>query len=63
MATAPLGHADPLLRDHDVAWRPIDIIGSGSRRTATGQPRLLFLRLTHMVSRRTATGGQPPTFF
>jgi len=27
MATARLGHADLLLRDHDVAWRAIDLIG------------------------------------
>jgi hypothetical protein len=27
MATARLGHADWLLRDHDVAWRAIDLIG------------------------------------
>ena len=37
MATARLGQADLLLRDHDAAWRAIDLIGSGSRRTATGQ--------------------------
>jgi hypothetical protein len=27
MATARLGHADLSLRDHDVAWRTIDLIG------------------------------------
>jgi hypothetical protein len=36
MATARLGHANLLLRDHDVAWHATDLIGSGSRRTATG---------------------------
>jgi len=54
MATARLGHADLLLRDHDVAWRTIDRIGSGSRRTATGQPRILFVMLRRMGSCRTA---------
>jgi len=51
MATARLGQADLLLRDHDVAWRAIDLIGSGSRRTATGQPRVSLVRLTPMGSR------------
>jgi len=54
MATARLGHADLLLRDRDVAWRTIDLIGSGSCRTATGQPRLPFLRLTPMDRYRDA---------
>jgi hypothetical protein len=27
MATARLGQADLLLRDHDLAWRDIDLIG------------------------------------
>jgi hypothetical protein len=44
MATARLGYADLLLRDQDLAWGAIDLIGSGSRRTATGQPRVSLSR-------------------
>jgi hypothetical protein len=54
MATARLGYADLLLRDQDLAWGAIDLIGSGSRRTATGQPRvsLSLVRSTPMGNRR-----------
>ena len=41
MATACLGHADPLLRNYDLAWRAIDLTGSGSRRTATEEGVLI----------------------
>jgi hypothetical protein len=54
MATARFSHADLSLRDHDVAWRAIDLIGSRVRGTATGQPRVLFVRLTRIASCRTA---------
>ena len=31
MATARLGHADLLLRDHDVAWRAVGLLADTSK--------------------------------
>jgi hypothetical protein len=44
MATARLGHADLLLRDHDAAWRAIDLMDSRRYRDA----RRAALRLTRI---------------
>ena len=37
MATARLGHTHLLLRDHDVAWRAIDLIGQSPLVDAHGR--------------------------
>jgi hypothetical protein len=56
MATARLGHADLLPWDHDAARHAIDLIGSGSRRTDTGDAVLRSLNFPRIICLAAAAG-------